>query len=468
MSISGVAVIGQGVHNWFKHVSSVPSHTLWLFAGMFSVFASSFLPPLFESRRKVKKLALSKRAVKLTGRVVVPGSPLEEEIAYESKINNAISLCEGAKAQHVVHVKCDGKYVGLACAGDDEHQIVSVRCGAALSRLLVHRVFTPCHHFDSNNNIMLGAGGAAVLRLTLTALADEGDGVLVPTPADSAVLQDVAYTGLLPVLCAFSPTMSPKECFTCLRKARHRARADGVHTKVLLVSSPSSMSGCLYSEGALRAALQFCRLYGLHLITDESACLKVHRIGSSFASAQSLDGPSASPLDVHTIMDCGVALHLPGASVGMLCSRNKGLVAVCHEGAKRTCPPSICSMEKVMSLVDSKVELDTRLAEHIKLLRERYCAMADELERCGIRFVHCEAGVSLILDLREHVKTVGLSLSATRDLWWHLLEEEGLNLCPIFATMEGEAGWFQAIYAFHEPAELRGAVCKLARALQPS
>ncbi|MCS6762718.1 MAG: pyridoxal phosphate-dependent aminotransferase [Candidatus Protistobacter heckmanni] len=113
------------------------------------------------------------------------------------------------------------------------------------------------------DDIYIGNGASELIVMSMNALLDAGDEVLMPAPDYPLWTAAVSLSGGTPVhyLCDESKDWNPD-----LDDIRRKITPN---TKALVVINPNNPTGALYSNETLKAMVQICREHGLILYADE-------------------------------------------------------------------------------------------------------------------------------------------------------------------------------------------------------
>src|SRR5215472_13893052 len=115
----------------------------------------------------------------------------------------------------------------------------------------------------SPERVLLTSGASEGIELTLTALVNPGEEVLVPVPTYPLYTAVLAKIGARPVFYRLDPERGWMPDLDHLKSlAGHRARA-------IVVIDPNNPTGAVYSDQIRRALLGFCEQRGLVLLADE-------------------------------------------------------------------------------------------------------------------------------------------------------------------------------------------------------
>lgn len=117
--------------------------------------------------------------------------------------------------------------------------------------------------YDPLNEVVVSVGVSEALYLSMTALLDPGDEVIIPTPCFVAYQAEVTLAGGIPVEL---PTYA-EDGFQ-IRAAALRA-AITPRTKALLIGYPNNPTGAVASRQHLLAVAQIAEEYDLMVVSDE-------------------------------------------------------------------------------------------------------------------------------------------------------------------------------------------------------
>eukprot|EP00752_Nemacystus_decipiens_P004326 g3951.t1 len=330
------------------------------------------------------------------------------------------------------------------------------------------------------NNVVIAAGATSVLRLLVVALAERGQGCLIPGPYFPGFDKVLNVAEVKAWMVNRDPRkrkagggleggidegISPG----VLQAALRRARAAGVEIRMLLITSPHNPTGRLYSPKALLAAVAWGRKRGLHIIVDEVYANCVHRPNASYRSVGNLlmgsgtDGIVGMGNDVHVLYGLSKDLGVAGWRVGVLYSENTEVVAMVSKMA-HTSQASSDTMDLVGHLFREPGFLDEYFGQHQAGLRTAYMSLVNQLGRKGIMYLQAEAGLFVMLDLREFLETP--SKEAEEKLWRQMLARTKVNLTPGGAFHCLEPGWFRLCFAYQPIDVVARAVDRIADFLE--
>ncbi|MBC8068156.1 MAG: aminotransferase class I/II-fold pyridoxal phosphate-dependent enzyme [Deltaproteobacteria bacterium] len=283
------------------------------------------------------------------------------------------------------------------------------------------------------------AGAGAVLELLFYALADDGDGVLVPTPSYAGFWPDLQLRDrlrIVPVHC------SSATGFT-LTTADLDAAMDGaeVPVKALLFTTPNNPTGRVYSREELLEILAWGERRGLHVVFDEIYALSVfgERPFVSAASLRPVLGERA-----HIVWAFSKDFGASGLRCGVLFSENAEVLRAVDQLAYW----AACSghtQHLLAQLVADTDSVDPWIDRMRAGLREACAHVMTRLDALGIPYLPAEAGFFVVCDLRGFLAAP--TWDAEHALWRRLVDEANVNLTPGGACRIVEPGFFRLCYA---------------------
>lgn len=130
-------------------------------------------------------------------------------------------------------------------------------------------------------NTLITVGAKAALFQSFMALVDEGDHVVVPTPAWVSFSEQIRFAGGRPI----AATLDRSEGFAI--RADKILEAVDDRTRVVVINSPSNPSGAVVTAEDLRRIVEYCAERGIVLLSDETYERFIYD-GQSHASAAAL------------------------------------------------------------------------------------------------------------------------------------------------------------------------------------
>lgn len=269
--------------------------------------------------------------------------------------------------------------------------------------------------------ILCSNGAKQSIALTVLALCQPGDEVLIPAPYWVSYPEMVRLAGAQPVAL---PTTAGDEYRL---SPSDLEAAISAKTRLLILCSPSNPTGSVYPPGELEALADVLRRHDdVFVLSDE---IYEHVIfDAEHVSFASLEGMLERTI---TVNGFSKAYAMTGWRLGYLAAPEPIAKAVAKVQSQMTsAPSSITQMAGIAAL-----EMDRRyIREMVDAFRKRRDFM---LERIGnIEGVHCprpEGAFYLFPDVSEYLNTTspdGRSIATSVDLCFYLLEEHHVALVP--------------------------------------
>jgi alanine-synthesizing transaminase len=115
----------------------------------------------------------------------------------------------------------------------------------------------------SADRVLITSGTSEGIELALTAIVDEGEDVLVPSPTYPLYTAVLAKIGANPVYYRTDPSQG------WLPDLDHMARAVTPRTRALVLIDPNNPTGAVYPEAVRRQLVAFAEARGLVILADE-------------------------------------------------------------------------------------------------------------------------------------------------------------------------------------------------------
>lgn len=303
---------------------------------------------------------------------------------------------------------------------------------AFMARSFLGRSFAP-------EQLAVLAGAGAVLELLFHALADAGEGVLIPTPSYAGFWADLETRDALTIIPVHCRSADGFRLTTELLD--HAVATAEVPVRALLFTSPNNPLGWVYSRDELLEILDWAERRDIHVVFDEIYALSVFG-ARPFVSAASLRerlGPRC-----HIVWAFSKDFGASGLRCGVLVSENAELIAAVDALAYW----ASCSGDTqwlLGSLVADRPFVDDYVERMRTRLGQRYAEITSALDRHGIGYIAAEAGFFVLCDLRAWLGEP--SFAAEDRLWRRIVDEANVNLTPGSACRIAEPGWFRLCYA---------------------
>ncbi|MCG6950323.1 MAG: aminotransferase class I/II-fold pyridoxal phosphate-dependent enzyme [Acidobacteria bacterium] len=306
-----------------------------------------------------------------------------------------------------------------------------------MGRTFLGRKFKP-------EQISVLAGAGSVLDFLFRAIGDPGDGVLVPTPSYAGFWMDLELRARLSIIPVHR---SIEDGFRLTPEMLDRAVATaGRPVKALLFTSPDNPLGTVPSPEEIEQVLAWANDRDLHIVFDEIYALSVFGARTFTSCAELL--PSLGE-QVHIVWAFSKDFGASGLRCGVLVSENEAVNAAVDTLAYWAC----CSGHTqylLGDLISDEAWVESYIVSMRKLLRGSHTRLAAMLDEGGIHHHPADAGVFVLLDLRQHL--AAQTWEAEHALWLRIVEKARVNLTPGAACRAGEPGFFRLCYA-GQPAE---------------
>jgi len=319
------------------------------------------------------------------------------------------------------------------------------------------------------DGIVVGAGCNAVLENLCIALAEPGEGVMIPTPYYAAFEFDlVARAGL-----SISPVTTmeyqdfdregstiPHEAYypnkASLDATVERSLANGITPRILLLSHPQNPLGLCYPPEVVSEIIDWCRENKIHLISDEIYAGSVYRDDANFVSALELastgddEALGLGPY-IHLVYALSKDFALSGLRVGALYSENQEIRLPLQKLNDLCCISSHTQLlvEKMLTTAsdDPSVSWTKRFrAQSHERLRKRGDAWQSTLDELDIPYLKGTAGLFVWMDFQEFLPKDGSDDERERELYLELLNEFGLLFTPGRSMKNEKPGFFRCVF----------------------
>ena len=288
-------------------------------------------------------------------------------------------------------------------------------------------------------NLAVLAGAGSILEILFYAIADPGDGVLVPTPSYAGFWADLETRDQLRIL----PIDTASDDDFVLTTAHLDAAVEHADRPIraLLFTNPDNPLGRVASMEQLQELRDWAEAKRVHLILDEIYALTVFG-DRPFVSGASLPGGLGE--FVHIVWAFSKDFGASGLRCGVLVSGNEEILAALNElGYWAAC--SGHTQHLLSRFVSDEHSVDEYVREMRQDLRETHATVIEELRSAGIPHIPAEAAFFLLLDMRAFLDEA--SFAAEDRLWRKFLEETNVNLTPGSACRIAEPGFFRLCYA---------------------
>ena len=306
----------------------------------------------------------------------------------------------------------------------------------ALARFLGDRLFGRAVQPE---HVITLAGSGTVLEALFYAIADPGDGILVPTPSYMGFWPDLETRDELQILPVHTSSAKSFQLTTdVLDKALEAAE---VPIKALLFTSPDNPQGRVYGADQIDEILTWSEQRQIHVVLDELYAFSVH------GDREFVSGTAARPaLDelIHLVWAFSKDFAASGLRCGVLVSENTGVLGAV-EGLAYWSAVSGDTQYVLEQLISDHEWVSGFIAENERRLGEAYRRTVEALDTASIPYFPAQAGFFLLCDMRQFMDTVTWDAEAA--LWTRLHEEAQVNLTPGADCHIGEPGFMRLCFA---------------------
>ena len=214
--------------------------------------------------------------------------------------------------------------------------------------------------------IFAATGGSEALQMTMAAILDDGDEIVIPEPYYPNYHTSVTLAGatIRPV------TTSPEEGYRYAVRERVEA-AINERTRAIMITNPGNPTGNVLTPEELKLMLDIAKEHDLPIICDEVYREFVYG-GEPLMSALQFEGYEDNVIVIDSVSKRFSAC---GARVGMVISRNKAFMAE----AMKWCQCRLCSATVDQVASAALYRLDP---SYFDTVREEYRNRRDTLMRC--------------------------------------------------------------------------------------
>lgn len=218
----------------------------------------------------------------------------------------------------------------------------------------------------NKGEIFATTGGSEALQMTMAAILDDGDEIVIPEPFYPNYHTSVTLAGatIHPI-----PT-SPEEGYRYAVRERVEACINE-HTRAIMITNPGNPTGSVLTPEELKLMLDIAKEHDLLIICDEVYREFVYG-GEPLMSALQFEGYEDNVIVIDSVSKRFSAC---GARVGLLISRNKDFMAQ----AMKWCQCRLCSATVDQVASAALYRLDP---SYFDAVREEYKNRRDTLMRC--------------------------------------------------------------------------------------
>lgn len=314
----------------------------------------------------------------------------------------------------------------LLARSSHSHRYSDVRGVLALREEIAHR-YDRLHRaqVDPRTQIVVTQGATEAIWLSLFALTEPGDEVLIPDPSYLSFESVIRSLSRRPVRVRASPesgfVLRPEDIEPFI----------GPRTKVLLLASPDNPTGLVYSQRELAALSATLRDHGAYLIHDEVYDGFVY--DGEFSSASTVDGEFENTVIVNSLSK---RFGIGGWRIGWLISNPRVVEAATREHANITMMTPTILQEAVTPVInDLEVEHEiSALSQRLRRSRDLLLTLLKLEVGASAPYGPPSGGFYAFVDVTEPCRQLGLAVPATQSpgeaFARHLSEHCGVMVGP--------------------------------------
>lgn len=300
--------------------------------------------------------------------------------------------------------------------------------------------------YDPATQIAVTNGGTGALALTLMAILDPGDEVLIPDPG---------WTNYVPMIVAAG---AKSVGYPLTRESGFIPDPEQVErlitekTKAIIINTPSNPTGAVYGKDVLGALVEVASKRNLYIISDE-VYEKIVFDGHKHVSTATLPGAYERTITVNSLSK---TYAMTGWRVGYVAGPEKVVSAVAAlNSALNACPPSVSQAAAVAALNGPQDAVEQMVKEYLER-RNYFIAALNEIP--GVEATRPAGAFYAFADFSAIEK------SSTK-MAQRLLREAGVAAIPGVSFGQRGEGYIRFTFAASMD-DLRRAAERMAQALR--
>ncbi|MCL1587970.1 MAG: aminotransferase class I/II-fold pyridoxal phosphate-dependent enzyme [Actinomycetia bacterium] len=291
---------------------------------------------------------------------------------------------------------------------------------------------------DADKVVVL-AGAGSILETLFYAIADPGDAILVPTPSYAGFWADIETRDKLHIVEV--PTSSDESFALTAERLQAAYDISPWPVRALLITNPSNPTGRIHTDSEIQEAVTWARSVGIHIVMNEVYALSVLGATSFVPSGRIVDPDQG---DIHFVWAFSKDFAMSGMRCGVLTTANEGVRAAVTNLAYWSLV-SGDTQHFLGSLLRDSEWVDMYVATMQSRLAASYTATTAALEAAGISYIPADAGLFVLLDMREFLSEP--TWHAEQDLWDTVFNDADVNLTPGSACHIDEPGFMRLCFA---------------------
>ena len=282
-------------------------------------------------------------------------------------------------------------------------------------------------NYDPATEVLVTVGGSEAIDLVLRAIINEGDEVILPTPAY------VAYDAIINLAGGKTVEVPMKEETRFKLTPEALLKAITPKTKAVILNFPGNPTGGIMTREDYEKIVPILKEHGIYAVTDEIYAELTYE-GTHCSIGE------FSEIRDHTVIINGFskAYSMTGYRIGYILAPSK-LIAMINKIHQYTimCASTISQFAALEAVNNG----DDDIVVMRESFRQRRNYIVRELNRIGLR-THMPVGAFYVF---PSIKPTGLS---SEDFCQKLLDEENLALVPGNAFGQDGEGYVRISYAY--------------------
>ena len=365
--------------------------------------------------------------------VMLQGLLLQQKNPFSAN-NNPDGLINGGVAENTLALKWLVPQFTSITMEEDDFKYGELQ-GSSKLRLLIAQLFNRHLLTTLNkNNLSLHNGAGSTIENLVFNICDLNDEVLIPRPYYGGFEMDIQYR--MGVKVCGVETLNYRITMPLLEAAIKKCKAP----KALVFCNPDNPTGLCRTPEEILVAIEFCKKYDIHLISDEIYAL------TAYNSFKSIFHPDLLPLidkqKTHVVWSFSKDFCMNGVRVGVFCSLNRELVNQMHNSCYFSAISRFADIHLTQFLTNEP-KVDEFLRNNKNACLEALRNVVSFFESHGIPFITPNGGFYLYFNFGKYLKT-------TEEALFLDLIDAGVYMPRGEAFFDSNKGWFRITYALKE------------------